>query len=111
MDVPDIAGWMVDEFSRLLGQERSLNDADWAALSDLAQYPDHIVLQSLDAARQWLRKPGRTPIHSLGRWLVGTARRKLEAQQSRGNSVTALPARKAAGSASAGQPTARTGGR
>jgi hypothetical protein len=44
----------------------------------------------LDAARAWLRRSNRTPIHSLGRWLVGTAQRKQEAEQVRGSTVTSF---------------------
>ncbi len=84
-DIPD---WLSNEFQLLLGSKRTVNAADQAALVELSSYPDHIVQQALDTARAWLRKSNRTPIHSMGRWLVGTAQRKQEAEQARGSTVT-----------------------
>lgn len=86
-DIPD---WLSDEFQLLLGSNRTVNAADQAALVELSAYPDHIVQQALEAARAWLRKSSRTPIHSLGRWLVGTAQRKQEAEQVRGSTVSSI---------------------
>ena len=86
-DIPD---WLSNEFQLLLGSNRTVNSADQEALVELSAYPDHIVQQALDAARAWLRKSNRTPIHSLARWLVGTAQRKLEAEQVRGSTVTSI---------------------
>jgi hypothetical protein len=85
-----IPNWIFEEFQQLLGSKRAVNAADQAALIELSAYPDHIVRQALDAARVWLRKPNQKPIHSLARWLVGTAQHKWEAEQARGGSVTSL---------------------
>jgi hypothetical protein len=86
---PEIPEWVLEEFVLLLGPGRVPNDIDLAALAALSLYPDHVVAQAFDAARQWLRKPGKQPIHSLARWLAGTAKHKLEAEESRGSTVTA----------------------
>jgi hypothetical protein len=82
--------WLVEEFQQLLGKNRTSTAVDQAALIELSGYPDHIIEQALDAARAWLRKPKQKPIHSLGRWLVGTAHRKLEAEQARGSTISFL---------------------
>ena len=76
---------VLTQFQELLGDERTVNDADLAALADLATYPDHTVDETFAAARAWLQDPGREPIHALARWLVGTAQRKQEAERRRGN--------------------------
>ena len=76
---------VLTQFQELLGDERTVNDADLAALADLATYPDHTVDETFATARAWLQDPGREQIHALARWLVGTAQRKQEAERRRGN--------------------------
>jgi hypothetical protein len=78
---------ILHDFQELLGTDRAVNDADLAALADLAEYPDHIVENALKAARAWLSDPAKGPIHALARWLVDTAQRKEVAERQRGNSV------------------------
>jgi hypothetical protein len=90
VDDVSIPQWIVYEFSGLLGKERSANEADQSALVDLSLFPDHIVRQAFGAARVWLNEGRKRPIHSLGRWLVGTAQRKLQAEQIRGSTVSEL---------------------
>ena len=88
--VDEIPEWMLDEFSFFLGNDREANDADQVALAALAAYPEHVILQAFDAAQVWLEDRSKGPIHSLGRWLLGTAKRKKEAEQQRGSSATAI---------------------
>jgi hypothetical protein len=86
--VPD---WLLEEFEYLLGDERTANAADRTALAELAALPEHVIAQALDAAQAWLADEKKGPIHSLARWLLGTARRKLEAEEARGASATKAP--------------------
>ena len=86
-----VADWVWAEFQELLGPERTPHAADAAALAALSAYPAHLVRQAFDAAYAWLARPKARPIHSLGRWLVGTAQRKQEAEQVRGSRVDATP--------------------
>lgn len=90
--VEDLPAWMLDEFAFFLGEGRTANDSDLEALAALAAYPEHVVLQSFDAAQVWLQNPGKGPIHSLGRWLLGTAERKQAAERQRGSSVSSWQA-------------------
>ena len=83
--------WLVEEFEYLLGDGRTANAADRAALAELAVLPEHVIAQALDAAQAWLEDETKGPIHSLARWLLGTAKRKLEAEQERGASATTAP--------------------
>lgn len=91
VDVLSIPDWLLEEFEFLLGEGRRANRADRAALAEMAALPKHVILQAMDAARAWLDDETKGPIHSLARWLLGTAKRKLEAERSRGNSATTLP--------------------
>lgn len=91
VDVGSIPDWILREFQFYLGNERSINSADAASLAELAKYPQHIVLQSFDAAQTWLADPSKKPIYRLARWLVGTARRKVADEQERGNGVSEAP--------------------
>jgi len=86
--VPD---WLLEEFEYLLGDERKANAADRTALAELAALPEHVVMQALDAAQAWLEDETKGPIHSLARWLLGTARRKLKAEGRRGATATKAP--------------------
>jgi hypothetical protein len=86
----NLPSWLSDEFQLLLGKNRTVNAIDQTALIELSAFPDHIVQQALNAAREWLRRPNQKPIHSLARWLVGTAQRKWEAEQQRGSTVSSL---------------------
>jgi hypothetical protein len=86
----DVPTWISEEFQVLLGNKRTANTADQAALAELCAYPDHIIQQAFDAAHDWLCRPKRKPIHSLARWLVGTAQRKWEAELLRGNTVNSF---------------------
>lgn len=86
-DIPD---WLSEEFQRLLGTNRKITPADEVALVELNSYPDYIIQQAVDAAYAWLGRSDRKPIHSLARWLVGTAQRKWEAQQTRGSTVNSV---------------------
>lgn len=85
VEVRPVSEQVLTQFQELLGPERTVNDADFAALADLSTYPDHTVEETFSAARAWLQDPDRGPIHALARWLVGTAQRKLEAERRRGN--------------------------
>ncbi len=79
--------WILDSFQEMLGEEREMTGADRAALVELAAYPEHTIRDAFDAARAWLKDPKRAPIHALGRWLVGTAKRKQEAEARQGSRV------------------------
>lgn len=78
---------MLDNFQEVLGDEREMTGVDRAALVELAAYPEHIIQDAFDAARAWLKDSKRAPIHALGRWLVGTAKRKQEAEARQGSRV------------------------
>lgn len=79
--------WILDNFQEMLGEEREMTGADRAALVELVAYPEHTIRDAFDAARTWLKDPTRAPIHALGRWLVGTAKRKQEAEGRQGSRV------------------------
>jgi hypothetical protein len=79
--------WILQCFQEFLCDGEPVNAADMAALADLSRYTDDVVEQSFEAARAWIRDPGRGRIHALARWLVGTAQRKQEAEQARGHGV------------------------
>ena len=85
--VPD---WLLEEFEYLLGDERTACAADRTALAELAALPEHVIAQALGAAQALLadEKKGR---FTAWRWLLGTARRKLEAR--RGASATSVASR------------------
>lgn len=93
MDVLEdqIPAWVLESFQELLGAERTVNEADRAALADLGTYPDHVVEDAFAAARAWLQDPVRDPIRALARWLVGTAERKQQAERRHGNGVGPAP--------------------
>ena len=91
VSISDIPDWIMDEFQFLLGQDRHAKQADLAALTELATHPEHIINQAFDAARVWLEDASKRPIRSLGRWLVGTARRKLDAEEVRGSEISRVP--------------------
>lgn len=85
VEVRPVTEQVLTQFQELLGTERTVNDADFAALAELSTYPDHTVEETFAAARVWLQDPAREPIHALARWLVGTAQRKQEAERRRGH--------------------------
>jgi len=90
-EVPEVPDWVLEEFEFLLGKGRTVNATDRKSLAELAELPEHVVLQALDAAQAWLNDERKGPIFSLARWLLGTAKRKLEAEHTRGNSAISLP--------------------
>ena len=91
VDVGSIPSWILEEFNYFLGDGQEINNADAASLVELSEFPQHIILQAFDAAQTWLADPNKKAIFRLARWLVGTAKRKLEDERTQGNGVSDAP--------------------
>jgi hypothetical protein len=87
---PNTPDWLLEEFQLLLGSDRRASPVDLAALCELSTFPEHIIHQAIDASHAWLEDRSKGPIRSLARWLVGTAQRKQDAEQTRGSEVSSV---------------------
>ena len=72
---------ILEKFVAITGEELTKKDRQY--LTELALYPQGVVDDSFAALRTWITDPGKEPIRNKAAWLVGTARRKAEAEDER----------------------------